>query len=369
MSQRVRSFLPATGSLCLAALLAACGASEDMAQVSAESSRAKEADSAEDSQERGGFLRVEAAETKEPDEAAARPEPVAEAPREETNDAGRPPAETVEPSPASTPREPEAAAERGAVATTPEESPEERAAGLLQRGDYARAARAYSDLLLAQLDAGGEDRARLTRLAAELARAQAGHRWSRRGTWPSFDLVVESGDSLIAIRKRALAQRPELLLCTGMIERANELPSSTSIRPKDVLRIPSDRPSLLVDLSARWAFYRLGEEVAAAWEVGVGRQGKETPTGVYTIGLKQENPMWSPVGREPVPFGAPENPLGTRWLEWYRDGARTGIGFHGTNDAATVGQSVSEGCIRLRNAEVEVLYAIAPLGAEVRVQP
>jgi lipoprotein-anchoring transpeptidase ErfK/SrfK len=79
--------------------------------------------------------------------------------------------------------------------------------------------------------------------------------------------------------------------------------------------------------------------------------------------------MWAPVGREPVPFGDPENPLGTRWLEWRLDGERTSLGFHGTNDAASVGRRVSEGCIRLRNPDVERLYEILPLGAEVRVQP
>lgn len=246
---------------------------------------------------------------------------------------------------------------------------EQRAAEALDRGAPAEAARLLSRLLLAHVDAGRDDRVALARWTALLNQAQAQHRWNPKGGWPSLDLKVQSGDTLIGIRKRCLDAQPGLLLCTGQIVRANRLASSSAIRPDDGLRVPTERASMRVDLSAMWAFYCFGDEVAAAWEVGVGREGSDTRPGIYTVGAKQERPMWSPVGREPVPFGDPQNPLGTRWLAWYQDGRASSLGFHGTNDPTSVGKRVSEGCIRMRNEDVEQLFEILPLHAEVRVQP
>ena len=79
--------------------------------------------------------------------------------------------------------------------------------------------------------------------------------------------------------------------------------------------------------------------------------------------------MWFPTGGKPVPFGDPENPLGTRWIPWLRDGQKTSIGFHGTNEEVGVGGRVSQGCVRLRNVDAELLFDILPEGASVTVQP
>ncbi len=247
---------------------------------------------------------------------------------------------------------------------------ERSARNALDSGAFASAARQYSALLLEGVRREPPaDRDALRRWTAALDQAQAGHRWHKRGAWPSLEMTVQPGDSLIAIRLRALAANPGLLLSTGLIARANQLPSETAIRPGDVLRIPTDRASVMVDISAMWTVFMLGDEAAAAWEVGVGRDATPTRPGEYTIGLKQKEPMWSPVGRAPVPFGDPENPLGTRWLAWFDQGKNTSLGFHGTNDASGVGRRVSDGCVRMRNSDVEVLFEILPKDATARVAP
>ncbi len=247
---------------------------------------------------------------------------------------------------------------------------ERDAASLAAAGAHAQSAAAWSRLMLAEIDSPWEaDRDCLARWTASLEAQQRRHRWDPRGGWPAIEVGVESGDSLIAIRKRVLGERPDLLLCTGLIARANGLPSETAIRPGDELRIPTDRPSALVDVSARWTFYLLGGEVAAAWEVGVGREDGSTRPGMYTIGDKQVEPMWFQPGRKPVPHGDPENPLGTRWLAWQEGEAETHLGFHGTSDPTGVGGRVSEGCVRLRNPDIELLFDILPRGATVQVQP
>jgi len=126
--------------------------------------------------------------------------------------------------------------------------------------------------------------------------------------------------------------------------------------------------SVIVDLSSRWALYLHGSEVVEAWEVGVGRPGEETITGEFQTGIKKENPMWTRIGHEAVPFGDPRNPLGTRWIGWNQDERTTSYGFHGTKEPDSIGQAASDGCIRFHNDAVEVLFEILPVGAPILVR-
>jgi hypothetical protein len=244
------------------------------------------------------------------------------------------------------------------------------AGSALNAGELVDAARIYSDLLLEEIHAPWPaDTATLHSWSEGLRRAQAGHRWDRDGPWPSVDAVVQPGDSLVAIRQRVLAERPDLLLCTGLIARANGL-NGAVIHPGDRLRVPTDRPHMLVDLDARWAFYLHGEEVVAAWQVGVGRPGSETRIGVFTVGEKKEEPMWFRQGQAPIPYGHADNPLGTRWIGWIgQDGRSSSFGFHGTSEPSGIGQAVSDGCIRMHNRDVEELFEVLPRDATVVVQP
>lgn len=240
----------------------------------------------------------------------------------------------------------------------------------LASAHYRDAARVFSDLLLEEVRAPwNADADTLRRWSASLARAQARYQWDRTADWPAVEVKVEKGDSLISLRKQVLTAHPELLICTGQIERANGIQGAT-IQPGQVLRVPVARAQVLVDLDAHWVFYLLGDVVVAAWEAGVGKTGSETRAGQYTVGEKRTDPMWFPAGRDPVPFGDPANPLGTRWISWLNpDGSASRLGFHGTNDPESVGQDRSEGCIRMRNRDVEELFEILPKGASITVRP
>ncbi len=43
------------------------------------------------------------------------------------------------------------------------------------------------------------------------------------------------------------------------------------------------------------------------------------------------------------------------------------IGLHGTADAASIGHSVSHGCIRLTNTDITTLAKLLPLGTPVHI--
>jgi hypothetical protein len=238
-----------------------------------------------------------------------------------------------------------------------------------QQEKFADAADIFSDLLLEEVNAPWPaDGKTLRHWTDRLLAAQRRHRWSREGDWPSIEVEVRKGESLISVRKRVLDEHPEMLLCTGLIRRANELGSST-LQPGQRLRVPTDRAQMVVDIDARWALFLLGDEVASAWEIGVGEPGNETRPGNYIAGEKTEEPMWFPAGKDPVPFGDPENPLGTRWIAWMTpDGRPSRLGFHGTKDPESIGRDLSQGCVRLRNPDMEELFEILPKGSVVRVQ-
>lgn len=66
------------------------------------------------------------------------------------------------------------------------------------------------------------------------------------------------------------------------------------------------------------------------------------------------------------PFGTKqrryEGVLGTRRLD-----LGDGYGIHGTDNPESIGRSVSHGCVRLHNADIETLYSMVPVGTPVYI--
>jgi lipoprotein-anchoring transpeptidase ErfK/SrfK len=159
----------------------------------------------------------------------------------------------------------------------------------------------------------------------------------------------------------------------------------------------ADRPHLkaqIVGMGAEWApgqivvmprqhflYWIDAPGRAVRYGVGVGRAGLEF-TGRATIDVKKKWPTWRPtdemIARDPrlysefrgtdyVMPGGPRNPLGARALYLFQNGRNTFYAIHGTNAPASVGQSVSNGCIRMLNAHAVDLYARVPIGTPVTV--
>lgn len=97
--------------------------------------------------------------------------------------------------------------------------------------------------------------------------------------------------------------------------------------------------------------------------VATGKNKHLTPEGEFLVITQVENPWYVPKN---VPGGSPKNPLGTRWLGLNVPG--TGgykYGIHGTNNPASIGHHVSQGCIRMHNKDIEWMYRNIPLGTRV----
>ena len=128
------------------------------------------------------------------------------------------------------------------------------------------------------------------------------------------------------------------------------------------------RSGLIVDLSDRQVYLFQDGTQIANYEIAIGQAGWETPTGQFRVIHLQADPVWQhPFTGEVFPPGA-SNPLGSRWIGFWTDGQHQ-IGLHGTNQNDLIGQAVSHGCIRLRDADIQVVYAQVAIGTSVLIRP
>ena len=111
-----------------------------------------------------------------------------------------------------------------------------------------------------------------------------------------------------------------------------------------------------------------GMKLMRTFGVATGESRYPTPVGRFEIIVKWRNPWWYPPASdwakdaEPIPPG-PGNPLGTRWMGI----SAPAVGIHGTPDPASIGYSVSHGCIRMRIPEVEWLFNQVDVGTPVYI--
>ena len=139
-------------------------------------------------------------------------------------------------------------------------------------------------------------------------------------------------------------------------------------RPFVTAKPAEESVRLTLSLSQRSLTVESPDDIATAYEVAVGQEDWQTPTGEFQILSKLENPAWQhPLTKEEIPPG-PDNPLGTRWIGFWTDG-QAQIGFHGTNREDLIGEAVSHGCVRMRNQDVQALYDKVEVGTSVVVIP
>lgn len=102
--------------------------------------------------------------------------------------------------------------------------------------------------------------------------------------------------------------------------------------------------------------------VIRKFDVAVGASISPTPTGEFVVVHRLSNPTYYHPGVV-IPPG-PDNPIGTRWLGLNHKG----FGIHGTNAPTSIGKPASHGCIRLRNRDMEKLFAILRIGDRVEIR-
>jgi len=169
------------------------------------------------------------------------------------------------------------------------------------------------------------------------------------------EYVVQSGDSLEKIAKK-FGTTIELI-------RAGNNIKGSMIRVGDRLRIFQGKFSVSVSKSDNDLVLYMNDEFFKRYRVGTGEYNK-TPVGDFVINDRIAQPTWWRPDGKSIPFGDPENLLGTHWLSINVKG----YGLHGTWEPDTIGKQLSAGCVRMLNEDIEQLYTLLTLGTPVSIR-
>ena len=125
-------------------------------------------------------------------------------------------------------------------------------------------------------------------------------------------------------------------------------------------------PVLVIRRESKWLHYYTGAKFVERFRIATGMTQYPTPLGRFSVISMWKNPWWYPPDsdwakdEQPIPPG-PGNPLGTRWMGI----SAPGVGIHGTPDAASLGYSLSHGCIRMAIPDAEWLFKRVRVGTTV----
>lgn len=120
---------------------------------------------------------------------------------------------------------------------------------------------------------------------------------------------------------------------------------------------------ILINIPARSLRLYDNDKCIEMYPVGVGKIETKTPVGFYKVVEKIVNPTWTdPADVSVVIPSGEDNPLGYRWI-----GIGGNYGIHGTNRLDSVGHYVSNGCVRMVEADVEKVFDKVEVGTEVQI--
>lgn len=114
---------------------------------------------------------------------------------------------------------------------------------------------------------------------------------------------------------------------------------------------PTGKVTIVVKISERILEVYSDGQLHKKYRIAVGKSSTPTPIGEWIV-------TWKAYRSADI--------LGTRFLGI--DVPWGGYGIHGTNRPWSVGHFISQGCIRLRNQDIEELFEWVPVGTPVRIE-
>ncbi len=178
---------------------------------------------------------------------------------------------------------------------------------------------------------------------------------SGRAMPEKIDYTVAPGDSIDKLAKK-FGTTVELIRAINNIR-------GHIIRVGDRLRIMNATFSVKVSKSRNDLELYLNDQFLKRYPVGTGEFNK-TPVGDFEINDRIAQPTWWRPDGKAIPYGDPENLLGTHWLSINV----RGYGLHGTWEPETIGHQLSAGCVRMLNEDIEQLFTLLPIGTPVSIR-
>ena len=133
--------------------------------------------------------------------------------------------------------------------------------------------------------------------------------------------------------------------------------------PSQAAENGDENEKIVINIAGRSLALYKDDEKIRLYPIGPGKITTPTPTGYYKILFKEVNPTWIDPGdeRHKIPSGK-HNPLGYRWMQFHKN-----YGIHGTNKPESIGNFVSNGCIRMFEQDVEALFDLVKVGTPVEI--
>ena len=168
----------------------------------------------------------------------------------------------------------------------------------------------------------------------------------------SVSYEVGEGDTLAKIARK-FSTTQDLVMKSNGLKNAEVVPLGRK------LKIHNEKMSMVVDKSMNILTLKSQDKIVKTYRVATGVNNC-TPVGNFKIINKIINPPWYTAGGV-ISSESPKNILGSRWLGL----SVQGYGIHGTTEPQSIGNQITSGCVRMKNSDVEELYSLVPLGAEV----
>ncbi len=190
-----------------------------------------------------------------------------------------------------------------------------------------------------------------------------------------YYIVQDNGESLESIAARFQLGLTNMMEANPGVDPYLPKPGTRIIIPHQLVLPDAPRKGIVVNIAEmRLYYYPKGEDFVRVLPIGIGQVGRDTPEKWVTkVYRKRANPTWTPTARmhkeakargETLPDvwpAGPDNPMGLFAIY---------IGnlyaIHGTNADFGIGLRVSQGCVRLRNEDIEELFHEVPVGTRVQ---
>jgi len=171
----------------------------------------------------------------------------------------------------------------------------------------------------------------------------------------SFLYEIKKGDNLNKIASN-------FNTTVTLLKISNSLKNDIII-PGKSLKVNKAKFKILIDRSDNILLLKKSDnDIIKTYVVSTG-ENLSTPLGTFKIEEKSIKPPWYKPGGGIVNPDSSEYELGSRWMGLSTEG----YGIHGTRDNSSIGKHITNGCVRMKNEEVEELFMIIPSGTEVTI--
>lgn len=190
----------------------------------------------------------------------------------------------------------------------------------------------------------------------------------------NFYQLIRPGDTLIEQARQHGVGYGTLIHANPAIDPWQPPPDALILIPRAAIVPYQAQAGITINLAEKRLYLiRQGGErtLIHLYPIGIGREGRHTPTGDNQVVTMITNPSWTPPpslrAEHPelpaVIAPGPDNPLGEFWIGLSQDH----IGLHGTNRPFGIGRQVSSGCIRLYPEHIRLLFQHVHIGMVVMI--